>query len=124
LRGAGRIGRTVVLRLRFHDYGRATRSHTLARPTAHTGTVLHVARELLAAARPLIDARGLTLVGIAVANLDDNETEQLVLPFDHQAGNALDTILDEVRNRYGSAAVTRAVLLGHDPGVTAPLLPD
>ena len=36
LRAAERVGRTVVLRLRFDDYTRATRSHTLAQPTAET----------------------------------------------------------------------------------------
>jgi DNA polymerase-4 len=29
-----------------------------------------------------------------------------------------------VRDRFGSAAVTRAVLLGRDPGVSMPMLPD
>ncbi|MDQ1459585.1 MAG: polymerase [Actinomycetota bacterium] len=36
MRSANRIGRTVVLRLRYDDFTRATRSHTLAQPTAHT----------------------------------------------------------------------------------------
>src|SRR5207249_11482608 len=39
MRAAGRIGRTVVLRLRFDDFSRATRSHTLPFGTAHTQTV-------------------------------------------------------------------------------------
>src|SRR5688500_11520033 len=70
MRAAGRVGRTVVLRLRFDDFSRATRSHTLARPTAQTQTILATARELLTTARPLIERQGLTLVGVAVANLD------------------------------------------------------
>src|SRR3981189_2248114 len=36
MRAANRVGRTVVLRLRFDDYTRATRSHTVCRPTANT----------------------------------------------------------------------------------------
>ena len=124
MRAAGRVGRTVVLRLRFSDSSRATRSHTLTRATAHTWTVLTVARDLLATAQPLIDEQGLTLVGIAVANLDDDWAVQLTLPLDSQYGESLDAALDEVRERFGSAAVTRAVLLGRDPGFTVPLLPD
>jgi DNA polymerase IV len=124
MRRAKRVGRTVVLRLRFDDYTRATRSHTLSRPTAHTQTVLATARWLLAAARPSIEGRGLTLVGLAVANLDDDSALQLALPFDRHAGIALDSALDQVRDRFGSAAVTRAVLLGRDPGLSMPLLPD
>jgi DNA polymerase-4 len=122
MRTAGRIGRTVVLRLRFDDSTRATRSHTLLRPTAQTETILAAARSLLHGAAPLIAAQGITLVGITVANLDNEGALQLPLPFD--ALGALDAALDEVRERYGSTAVTRAVLLGRDPGLTVPLLPD
>jgi DNA polymerase IV len=122
MRAAGRIGRTVVLRLRFDDASRATRSHTLLRPTAQTETILAAARALLADAASLIAARGITLVGITVANLDNDGALQLPLPFD--TTGALDAALDEVRERYGTAAVTRGVLLGRDPGLTVPLLPD
>ena len=111
LRRARRVGRTVVLRLRFDDFSRATRSRTLARPTAHTGTLLAAIQELFTAARPLVAEKGLTLVGVAVANLDDDLPRQLVLPFD-DADMALDAALDRVRERFGSRSVTRAVVLG------------
>jgi DNA polymerase-4 len=124
MRVAGRVGRTVVLRLRFDDFSRATRSHTLPQATAHTHTVLSAARGLLAATMPMIEHRGLTLVGVSVANLDDDRAVQLALPFDRFSGGALDAALDEVRERFGPAAITRAVLLGRDPGLTMPLLPD
>ena len=124
MRTAGRTGRTVVLRLRFDDYSRATRSHTLPYATASTERVLETARALLAAALPTLEQRGLTLVGIAVANLDDAMTMQLALPFDPRENEALDAVLDLVRDRFGTAAITRAVLLGRSPGLTMPLLPD
>jgi DNA polymerase IV len=124
MRIAGRVGRTVVLRLRFGDFSRATRSHTLPQPVAHTQTILLTARWLLTGAMPEIERRGLTLVGVAVANLDDDSALQLVLPLDRFSGNALDAALDEVRRRFGSTAVTRAVLLGREQGFTVPLLPD
>ncbi len=124
MRAAGRVGRTVVLRLRFGDFSRATRSSTLPRATAQTQTVLAEARELLATAMPMIERHGLTLVGVAVTNLDDNGAVQLMLPIDRYDGEALDAALDEVRERFGSAAITRAVLLGRDQGLSMPLLPD
>jgi DNA polymerase-4 len=124
MRAAGRVGRTVVLRLRFDDFSRASRSHTLPQATAQTHTILSTARGLLAATMPLIECRGLTLVGVSVANLDDDRAVQLVLPFDRFSGGALDAALDEVRDRFGPTAITRAVLLGRDPGLTMPLLPD
>ncbi|HVL94141.1 MAG TPA: DNA polymerase IV [Acidimicrobiales bacterium] len=124
LRAARRVCRTVVLRLRFADFTRATRSRTLAHATAHTGVVLAAARGLLGGSRPAIEERGLTLVGIALANSVDDGAVQLPLPFDGQRGAALDATLDRVRDRFGSAAVSRAVLLGRDGGVSVPVLLD
>ena len=124
MRTAGRAGRTVVLRLRFDDYSRVTRSYTLPHATAHTETILATARGLLATAMPMIERQGLTLVGVAVANLDNASAAQLVLPFDRRSDDGLDRALDQIRDRFGAAALTRAVLLGRDSGQTVPLLPD
>ncbi|MEV3925170.1 DNA polymerase IV [Actinomadura coerulea] len=122
LRRARRVCRTVTLRLRFGDYARATRSHTLAQPTAETPVLLAASRGLLAAAGPMIDERGLTLIGLSLGNLHDDGAVQLTLPFDQAM--AVDGAVDDVRDRFGSSAITRAVLLGRDPGVPAPLPPD
>jgi DNA polymerase-4 len=124
LRAARRVCRTVVLRLRFADFSRATRSHTLAEATAHTQTILATARGLLAAATPTIERQGITLIGVALGNLEDDDAIQLVLPFVRDRASALDAALDAVRDRFGSDAITRAVLLGRDQGLTVPLLPD
>jgi DNA polymerase-4 len=124
MRAAGRIGRTVVLRLRFDDFSRATRSYTLPRGTSETHTVLGTTRWLLGTASPLIERDGLTLVGVAVANLEDDRALQLPLPLDRRDGVALDAAVDEIRERFGSAAITRAVLLGRETGLVVPLLPD
>jgi DNA polymerase-4 len=123
LRAARRVCRTVTLRLRFDDFSRATRSHTMSQATGQTATILATARALLAAAMPMVEERGLTLVGVALGNLG-NGALQLALPVDGHGGTALDAVLDDVRDRFGSAAITRAVLLGRDPGLSVPLLPD
>ncbi len=124
MRAADRPGRTVVLRLRFGDFTRATRSHTLARATSHTQPILRAAQTLLAQARSLINERGLTLVGISVANLDRGDAIQLELPLDQHSDGGLDTALDAVRERYGSAAVIRGALLNKGEGLSVPMLPD
>src|SRR5262245_30561577 len=121
MRAAGRVGRTVVLRLRFDDFSRATRSHTLPQATAATRTILDTVRALLAEAQPTIEERGLTLVGVAVGNLADADAVQLALPFAPLGASALDAALDEVYDRFGSGAVTRAVLLGRARGLEVPL---
>jgi DNA polymerase-4 len=124
LRSAHRVGRTVVLRLRFDDFTRATRSRTLWQATASTETVLRTARELVHEALPMLERRGVTLVGIAVTNLDDSSRIQLALPLDGRRLDELDAALDAVRERFGTRAITRGVLVGRDTGITMPLLPD
>ena len=123
LRSARLVGHTVVLRLRFDDFTGVTRSSTLALPTADTEPLRRELRHLLADARPTIDARGLTLVGLAVANLTDADAVQLRLPFDGGAGLAMDHALDAVRDRFGGASIGRAALLGRARGWSMPVLP-
>jgi DNA polymerase IV len=122
MRTAGRACRTVVLRLRFDDFSRATRSHTLAEATARTTTLLRVARGLLAASGAVIAQRGLTLIGIALTNLCDAKAIQLALPFDRTAG--LDRAIDELRDRFGSSVISRGTLVGQEVDIWVPLLPD
>jgi DNA polymerase-4 len=124
LRAARRVCRTIVLRMRFDDFSRATRSHTLPQVTAETRTILAAARGLLAQAMPTIEIRGLTLVGITLANLESDRAVQLTLPFELDRAGALDTALDDVRDRFGPSAIVRAVLLGRNEGLSVPLLPD
>jgi DNA polymerase-4 len=123
LRKGRRLCRTVVLRLRFDDFTRATRSLTLPRLTDQSHAILDAARTLLAAARPLIAERGITLVGISLTNLENADPLQLTLTEDWRP-HALDAALDEVQERYGSGAITRAVLVGRATGVVMPVLPD
>jgi DNA polymerase IV len=124
MRAAHRVGRTVVLRLRFDDFSRATRSYTLPGATAETNAILTTTRWLLRSALPKVEREGLTLVGISVANLENDCPLQLHLPLDPRCTGALDAAIDEIRERYGTAAITRAVLLGRDQGLVVPLLPD
>jgi DNA polymerase IV len=124
MRAAHRAGRTVTVRLRFNDFSRATRSRSLLKATMQTQAVLSTARDLLSEARPLIETRGLTLVGVAVSNLDGDGYVQPELPFADDDQSPLDTALDAVRDRFGGKAVTRAVNLGQDLNPSVPILPD
>ena len=124
LRGARRTCRTVTIRLRFSDFSRATRSRTIPEATTHTSTIVTTARELLATAMPMIERRGITLLGIALSNLGEGGPIQLRLPLGSREPIGLDAALDDIRDRYGSNAITRAVLLGRDQGPAVPLLPD
>jgi DNA polymerase-4 len=124
LRQAHRVTRTVTLRLRFDDLTRATRSHTLHESTTDTVTLLTAGRGLLHDALPLIEERGITLIGITFSNLSNDDGIQLALPFGKAPAAAMDTTLDRVRERFGSKSLVRGVLLGRRDGLQVPLLPD
>ena len=124
LRTARRVCRTIILRLRFDDFSRATRSQTLGAPTADTRPILAAARELLAGAMPMIEREGVTLLGLSLTNLEEADAVQLALPLDETKASRLDAAVDDVRDRFGGASITRGVLVGRDPGVAMPLLPD
>ncbi|WP_311243750.1 DNA polymerase IV [Microbacterium sp. WCS2018Hpa-23] len=124
LRDGDRVCRTVVLRLRFGDFTKATRSRTLGSPTDRTAILLTVAQTLLDAARPEIVERGITLIGISLSQLDQADSVQPELPIDWGDEQRLDTVLDSLRDRFGAASVSRAAQLGRDPGWSSPILPE
>jgi DNA polymerase IV len=126
LRAAGRLGRTVTVRLRFGDFTRATRSRSLAHPTSATETIGDVALAILRSAADVIDERGLTLIGLSVGDLVDADrtAEQLLVPFGRKDTSGLDAMVDELRERFGSAAVTRASMIGRRSSFEVPKLPD
>jgi DNA polymerase-4 len=124
LRDRDRVCRTIVLRLRFADYAKATRSRTVRIPTDRTAVLLFIARALLAAAQPEIAERGITLIGISLSQLGRADSLPPELPIDWDDGERLDTVLDAVRDRFGAASVARAAQLGRDPGWSTPMLPE
>ncbi|MDR6142781.1 DNA polymerase-4 [Microbacterium foliorum] len=124
LRDGDRVCRSVVLRLRFGDFAKATRSRTLGSATDRTAILLTVARALLAAAHPEIAERGITLIGLSLSHLDRADRMQPELPIDWGDEERLDTVLDTLRDRFGATSVSRAAQLGRDPGWSSPILPE
>ena len=124
MRRAGRVGRTVTLRVRFDDFTRATRSHSLPAATASTTTIHATATSLLDANWELLQDRGVTLLGISVGNLQNEEAVQLTFAFDRAQSAGLDLVVDAVRDRFGSSSIQRATTMRGDPGFTMPMLPD
>ena len=112
MRRAGRVGRTVVLRLRFGDFSAATRSHTLPEATNTTAALLHPAQCLLRDVWDEVLRRGLTRIGISVSGLSAADTVQLALPFGTRDTGRLDATLDAIADRYGGGTVRRAANLG------------
>ncbi len=122
LRAKGREGRTITVRVRFPPGQVVTRSETLDAPTAGTEAINVVATRLL---RQAIDdpSEPVTLVGVSVSGLGEGTGVQMELGWDKgaveaagsaaaAAGEAIDRQIDEIRRRFGTAAVTRAGLMG------------
>ncbi|MEM7324939.1 MAG: DNA polymerase IV [Actinomycetota bacterium] len=123
LRDGSRVARTVTLRLRFGDFAQATRSHTFTDATSSSEAIRRTAGALLDREWPKIQDRGLTKVGVAVSGLSNDDAVQLALPFNKAEWGAVDGAMDEIRDRFGTTAVTRATLVGRE-SMEMPLLPD
>ncbi len=130
LRGARKLTRTVTVGVRFADMSRATRSRSLEIPTDRTDLVLEAARELLDSAAGS-EMEDLTLVGVALGNLETDRAVQMELPLDRSPGESdpeapgsLDRALDDLRDRYGTEAVTRASLVEKGGTGATPVLPE
>jgi len=127
LRQSNRVGRTVVLRFRYDDFTRATRSRTLTEATSDTALLLRACTHLLESMKPTIAEKGITLLGLSITNLSDAGAIQLALPFSELAfadGTSLDVSLDSIREKFGTSSIGRATNVGRDMGLSVPMLPD
>ena len=123
MRTAERVGRTVVLRLRYGDFTAATRSHTLAEASNSTSTILEPAQHLLRVVWPETQQRGLTRIGLSVTSLSSASSVQLALPFGGRDTTQLDLARDAIHKRFGNGSLLRARNLGRAAFET-PMLPD
>lgn len=111
LRRAGMEGRTITIKVRFHDFRTITRSHTLPVPTATTKVAADVAKELLRAIDP---GSGVRLFGVSLSNLVEAQDEQLTLDAavaDHTAWEEASRAVEAIRARFGDGAVGPAALV-------------
>ncbi len=121
MRSGHRVGKTIILRLRFGDFTQATRSMTVHQATSETAVVLAAGRALLSGAWPIIRERGLTKVGIAVSGLSDDSVIQLALSLDGKDAVQLDAAMDQVRDRFGRSSIGLTTLTNR-PKFEVPLL--
>lgn len=124
LRRGHRQARTVVLRLRFADYTRATRSRSYPHATASGEHLAAAALALLDEAAALIRERGITLIGVSLSGLESDALVQPQLDLDGRDREGLDAAVDAVTDHFGSDALVRGTLLRHGSGLAAPQLPD
>lgn len=110
LRNSQLVARTAALKVRFGDFTTLSRRATAPQPFNTSTELLRLGRELLSG----IDTTpGVRLLGIGVANLGEDQGEQLSLNLD--GGTDEDTgerssertalLVDEVRAKFGNAAI-------------------
>jgi DNA polymerase-4 len=118
LRRRGLVATTVRLKYRSAAFETYTRQSALEQPTDQAATINAIALQLLDA--NWTSGRPLRLLGVGVSGLLDDAGYQLSLFDDRdQRDIRLANALDEIRNRFGRGAITRASLLGkhrrHEP---------
>jgi DNA polymerase-4 len=114
LRAAGLAGRTVNIKVRFHDFATITRSRTMNGPVDTGPEIIRVASALLDA----VDvSSGVRLLGVGVSNLMEGVEAQLTFDdlFAGESGptaqwDGASRVVDEVRRRFGERALGPAVL--------------
>ena len=105
LRKNGMAGRTVTIKVRFHDFQTITRSHTLAAPVDTGHAIAEVASSLLEQVDP---SSGVRLFGVSVSNLQEGAAQ---LTLDDSGWGRATAAVDEIRDRFGDTAVGPAALV-------------
>ena len=114
-RKKGYKGKTITLKIRFHNFITFNRSKTLKNPTNLDDIIFKTVVELLDKVRH--KKGGVRLLGIKLSNLTSgNERKQLKFLRDEEDKKddkleQLTLSLDKIREKHGSKAVTRASLL-------------
>jgi DNA polymerase-4 len=111
MRKGGLAGRTVTIKVRFHDFATITRSQTLPEAVDTGGVISRTAAALLDGVDP---APGVRLLGVAVSNLSSGAARQLsLLEGSEEADWEQATVaVDRIRERFGDDAVGPAALIG------------
>lgn len=116
LRAKGLVGRTVAVKVRTSDFRTLSRSHTLVTPTDVGREIYLHSRELLAG----VDLHGLPvrLVGVRVEGLATaartvrQPTLEEALAPPPPGRREAEQVMDEVRSRFGGAAIRTGVSSG------------
>lgn len=113
-------GRTVTLKVKYHDFISVSRSMTMTRPTNDSHELYQAAISLLP--KTLAGAKPVRLVGISVDQLrEDSLPRQLDLFAGKQTGRKeLNRAIDQINDRFGPLTIKPAVLAGEPPESSDP----
>lgn len=108
LRQKGQKGKTISIKIKFNDFTLITRAHTISEVTDSADCIYQVAKELVTSCKI---AKPIRLLGVTVSNFEDDSIKQLSLFSQDNDRKKLDSMLDEIRGKYGFDAIKRAASL-------------
>lgn len=102
-------GRTITLKIRLADFSTFTRSRSLETATDTSAELFHHASELFAS----FNRKGarIRLLGVAVSQLQQGEGQMDLFTPEAARKDKVDRIMDDVRKKFGTRAISRASLL-------------
>jgi DNA polymerase-4 len=109
LRAHQLTGRTVGIKVRFHDFKTISRSITLPTPVDDGPSIARAAKALLEHVDP---AQGVRLLGVVVTGLNEGGPRQLALEDAGAGWDEASRAIDEIRGKFGSDAIVPATLTG------------
>ncbi len=107
LRHAGLKAATVAVKIRDSGFNTLTRQRTLAEPTDMTEPIWRTALDL---ARPEMRGKRIRLLGVGTSGFGEREQLRMFEGGDARKRRVIEAA-DEVRERFGTRAITRARLL-------------
>lgn len=115
LRSGSVLGRTITIKVRFADFTTVTRSVTVPEPVDGARAIGIEAEAMLARLDP---TPGVRLLGVSLSQLVDGSVRQLSLDeVEGPAWSEADTVIDQIRERFGSSAIGPAALASRDDGL-------
>ncbi|MDH3801800.1 MAG: DNA polymerase IV [Deltaproteobacteria bacterium] len=113
LRGHGFVGKTVTLKVKYHDFVQITRSVTLQEPTDDGREIFQSCCDLLS--KTEASKRPVRLFGISLSQLDLADKERQLALFEQRRGapkrKRLNRALDTISDKYGDEAIVPGTLL-------------
>jgi DNA polymerase-4 len=110
LRKANVQGRTVQIKVKFHDFKLITRAETVATSIDEGPLIARVARRLL---EQVDVSSGVRLLGVSVSGLEDASVRQLSLDDATKPGwSPVADAVDSIRERFGDSSIVPATMTG------------
>ena len=107
LREKERKGKTVNIKIRFHDFSTIVRSKTLPENTNQTEKIWQVAKYLFSEALPAGNV-AIRLLGVGVSGFSNETVHQGDLFSDESKYDDIDEVTDEINHRFGELKIHRA----------------